>query len=181
MPFVILALMFSTAAAAGSVYLSLGMGLKACTLCFYERAFAFGLVAVLAVGLLTFRDRPGRLCLLGTPLAMAGFCVAAFHVLLGMSGWPRTNATWYLACPRGIGGLGTAPEQSLAAFTLTLLVLLLGGVQEVRKAKQGAAALFAAWALGVCLAFGSLTANPQMASPRATDGKPLDTCRPTLR
>jgi disulfide bond formation protein DsbB len=65
MPFALLALLVAAAAAAGSLYLSLEMGLKACALCFYQRAFAFGLVGVLLTGLLAFPDRAARLCLPG--------------------------------------------------------------------------------------------------------------------
>ena len=57
MPFALIALLLSAGAAAGSLYLSLDMQLKACTLCFYQRAFAFGLVGVLASGVLAFRDQ----------------------------------------------------------------------------------------------------------------------------
>jgi disulfide bond formation protein DsbB len=36
------------------------MGLKACPLCFYQRTFLMGLVAVLGMGLLARAARPGR-------------------------------------------------------------------------------------------------------------------------
>src|SRR5262245_4124565 len=124
MPFAVIALLLSAGAAAGSLYLSLEMGLRACPLCFYQRAFAFGLVGVLAGGILAFRDLGSRLCLVALPLAIAGLGVAGFHVWLGWTGWPRQGVAWYLACPAGIEGIGTAPQQSLAAFALITAVLL---------------------------------------------------------
>src|SRR5437870_98945 len=67
------------ATAAGSLYLSLGLNLRACPLCFYQRAFALSLVGVLGAGLLTGRGRLGPLAF---PLAIAGLGVALFHVNL---------------------------------------------------------------------------------------------------
>ena len=181
MPFVVVALLASAAAAAGSLYLSLGMGLTPCTLCFYQRAFAFGLVSVLAVGLLAFPDRPARLCLVGLPLALGGLGVAGFHVYLGVTTWPRANATWDLVCPKGVGGTGTAPEQSLVAFLVAAVALVVGGAGEVRRTKQGGAALLMAWVLGIGAAVGSLIANPEIKPVAADPAKPPTTCVPTLR
>src|ERR687886_605295 len=109
-PWLWAALAVALAGLAGSLFLSLGMGLKACPLCFYQRAFMMSLVAVLGMGLLAGAARPGRLALLALPLATAGLGVALFHVSLEVRG--------KLECPRGVLGLGTAPQQSLAAFAL---------------------------------------------------------------
>ena len=38
------------ASVAGSLYLSLGLGLIACPLCFYQRTFAFAVLGVLILG-----------------------------------------------------------------------------------------------------------------------------------
>src|SRR5262249_62413094 len=46
------ALAVAVVGSVGSVYLSVGMGLKACPLCFYQRSFMMGVVGVLGVGLL---------------------------------------------------------------------------------------------------------------------------------
>jgi hypothetical protein len=182
MPFALLALLISAAAAAGTLYLSLEMGLKACTLCFYQRAFAFGLVGVLLTGLLAFPDRAARLCLVALPLAIGGLGVAGFHVYLGMTDWPRANENWYLACPMGVEGYGTAPQQSLAAFGLATLVLLMGALGEVRASRGGGMALLFALVLGGGAAVGSLLANPPMADPKPADpNAKLDTCKPTLK
>src|SRR5436190_1785121 len=59
----------SLAALAGSLYLSLGMGLKACPLCFYQRVFAMSTVGVLLLGLLVPGGRPGLASLLALPAA----------------------------------------------------------------------------------------------------------------
>src|SRR5262245_2466312 len=99
------ALVVSAAALAGSLFLSLGMSLKACPLCFYQRTFAMSLVGVLGIGLLTGAGRGARLALLALPLAAAGLGVALFHVSLEVAGT--------LECPLGILGIGTAPQQSL--------------------------------------------------------------------
>ena len=45
---------------AGSLYLSLGMGLKACPLCFYQRTFVMAALAVLLVGRLDMCRPPFR-------------------------------------------------------------------------------------------------------------------------
>src|SRR5437588_24591 len=63
----------------GSLLLSLGLGLKACPLCFYQRTFMMSVMAVLGMGLVLGSERPGRLCLLALPLAVAGLGVAMFH------------------------------------------------------------------------------------------------------
>lgn len=47
-------------ATCGSVFLSVGLGLKACPLCFYRRSFAMSVFAVLLVGMSADRARPVR-------------------------------------------------------------------------------------------------------------------------
>jgi disulfide bond formation protein DsbB len=179
--FAILALLLAAGAVAGSLYMSLEMNLKACTLCFYQRAFAMGLVGVLASGVLAFREYGARVCMLALPLAIGGLGVAGFHVWLGWTEWPREAAPWYLACPAGIEGIGTAPQQSLAAFGLITVVLLIGALGEVGASGRGGAALFVAVALGAGAAAGSVLANPPMPDPKPLPAKPLDTCQPTTR
>src|SRR5688500_1794378 len=66
----------------GSVFLSVGLGLKACPLCFYQRSFVMAALAVLILGWFAQRSRPGFVCLLSVPLAWAGLGVAAFHEYL---------------------------------------------------------------------------------------------------
>jgi disulfide bond formation protein DsbB len=181
MLFALLALLLSVAASAGSLYLSLGMDLRACTLCFYQRAFAFGLVGVLASGALAFRDQGAKLCQVALPLAVAGLGVAAYHAWLGLTGWPRDGAAWYLACPAGIEGIGTAPQQSLAAFALITLVLFVGAMGEVGASGRGGAALVVALVLGAVAVLASIRANPPMPEPKPPSDQPLVTCVPTTR
>jgi disulfide bond formation protein DsbB len=153
----------------GSLFLSLGMGLKACPLCFYQRAFALSVAAVLTVALVgRLRESVGLLAL---PLATAGLGVASFHV------WLEANGR--LECPPGIAGLGSAPQQSLAAFVL-LFALLLGGVRRNRDGRplglwDGVAALV----VGCVAAVASCVANPPLPSPPAKPyDQPADVCRP---
>ena len=182
MPFAFIALLLSAGAVAGSFYLSLEMNLKACALCFYQRAFACGLVGVLATGVLAFRDQGAKLCKVALPLAIAGLGVAGFHVWLGWTAWPRQDAAWYLACPAGIEGIGTAPQQSLAVFGAITLVLFVGAIGEVGASGRGGAALIGGLILGAAGAVGSILANPPMPDPKplAAD-QTLVTCQPTTR
>src|SRR5438445_12421800 len=93
------ALALAVAGLAGSLLLSLGMNLKACPLCFYQRAFMMALVAVMGMGLLAGAARAARLSLLALPLAVAFLGVALFHVSLELRG--------KLECPSGLPGLGS--------------------------------------------------------------------------
>ena len=94
-----LALLASAAAVAGTLWLSVGMGLVACPLCFYQRTFAMAALGVLVMGLLV-GGRRGPLSLLALPTAVGGLAVAGFHVAL--------EARGTLECPRGVLGLGSA-------------------------------------------------------------------------
>jgi disulfide bond formation protein DsbB len=171
MPSLLLTLVFSCVAVAGSLYLSLGLGLKACPLCFYQRTFAFALVGVLVVGLLAMGDHRRRVTLLALPLAVGGFGVAAFHTYLVMAN--------KLECPLGIADLGPAPAQSLVAFTLVLLSVGWGVIQEVKANRWLGLAAVAGVALGGVAVYGSLVANPPPAkATKATEpGERLETCR----
>ena len=111
-------LLVALTALAGSLWLSVGMGLKACPLSFYQRTFVMGVVAVLGIGLLTGERHRAVLKLLAFPLVVAGFGVAAFHVFLEL--------TVKLECPSGVMGIGTAPQQSLTVLALLLTVVLVG-------------------------------------------------------
>jgi disulfide bond formation protein DsbB len=163
-----IALVVAAAGLAGSLALSWGLGLKACPLCFYQRSFMMAVVAVLGVGLLTGASTPGRLALLALPLAAAGLGVALFHVWLEMSG--------KLECPRGVLGLGTAPQQSLAAFAVLFSLLFVGVVRA--GAALGLPAVGAV-VLGGGLALASCTSNPPMPdAPKAPYAKAPDVCRP---
>jgi hypothetical protein len=163
----IAALLAAGVALAGSLYLSLGMELKACALCFYQRAFAMSLVALLGLGLLAGVARGGRLVLLALPLALGGLGVAAFHVYL--------DATGKLECPKAILDLGTAPQQSLAAFAVVTLLLVVGLVSQPGMGRW--LGLLAGLVLGGGLTVASLIANPAPPKPDKAYTTPLDTCR----
>jgi disulfide bond formation protein DsbB len=155
----------------GSLYLSVGMGLKACPLCFYQRSFVMAVAAVLGVGLAS-RTRPvSALSLLSLPLAASGLGVAAFHVYLELTG--------KLECPVGVMNLGTAPQQSLAIFVLLLGALLMGTAsgrepQQFRWSHVVGAAL-----LGLALAAASIWSTPPLpTAPAQPYDEPLLICRP---
>jgi hypothetical protein len=167
------ALALACAGLAGSLSLSWGLALKACPLCFYQRAFVMGLVAVLGVGLLAGAARPGRLALLALPLAVAGLGVACFHVWLELAG--------KLECPAGLLGRGTAPKQSLAVYVALTALLALSALRG--PAGPGALAGLAGGALlGALLAAASCTSNPPMPpAPKAPYTTPPEVCRPPYR
>src|SRR5262245_47291154 len=110
------------AAVAGSLYLSLGMGLKACPLCFYQRAFIMAAAGVLLMGFLGDLRGSALTSALAMPPAVAGLCIAGWHVYLEQIG--------KLECPEGIFQFGTAPQQSLAVQALLFIVLVIGGLRR---------------------------------------------------
>jgi disulfide bond formation protein DsbB len=166
------ALLVAIGAVAGSLALSLVEKKKACALCFYERSYALGLVAVLAVGLLTRALRVPALAVLALPLALGGLGVAAFHVYLEVSGT--------LECPPGLYDILTAPRQSLAAFALVSVLLAVEVVRGLKLRAVGLFGVIVALALGGGIVYASVIANPP---PPPKPSKPYensvpDTCRP---
>ena len=155
-----LALVLAVAMVAGSLHMSLGMGLKACPLCIYERSFAMGAATVLLLGITgVAAASPGLASLLALPLAIAGLGVAAFHVRLEMTG--------VLLCPKGVFGLGNGPEQSLAGFLL-LTGLLVAGARPSSSPEGGARralGLATAILLGAALAFACIASAPPLPPP----------------
>jgi len=172
------ALAVSAIGLGGSLWLSLGMKLKACPLCFYQRTFVMGVFAVLGVGLLVDRTRAGFLCLLALPMTVGGLGVAAFHEYLVMANT--------LECPSGLWGLGTAPAQSLVMFAV-LTGVIGGGAWAGRRgvASRALPAFAGAAVLGLLLAWVSVASSPPLPGPpsRPYDpvSQPLDICRPPFR
>jgi hypothetical protein len=161
------ALVVALVGVAGSLWLSIGMGLKACALCFYQRSFVMAVAAVLAVGLLAKIRTAGLLSILSLPMALAGLLIASFHVNL-----ERTNS---LECPTGILGWGTAPSQSLCVFLVLTLVLCFDLVGS--KALRFSLLLVAgAVVSGILIAYGCLNSNPPPKVATAPD-QTLDECR----
>lgn len=160
------ALVLAVVGLAGSLYLSIGMALKACPLCFYQRTFMMSIVAVLAMGL---GRRTSGIALLALPLAAAGLGVACFHVFLEMTG--------KLECPGGIFGLGTAPQQSLSLFAVLFALLFLDSLRTCRPGRW--IAITGGVVLGATLAVGSSVSNPPIpAPPTVRYEKSPDICRP---
>ena len=162
-----IALAVATIGALGSLYLSLGMGLKACPLCFYQRTFIMSVAAVLALGLLADRSRGDLLCLVCLPLSIAGLGIAAFHEYLEVTG--------KLECPKAILGLGTAPTQSLFIYVLLTAAVAMGSLRNT-------GAIVRAVALGVLMAWASVISSPPMPpAPTKPYDQPLEICRPPFK
>jgi disulfide bond formation protein DsbB len=167
-------LLVALVALAGSLWLSIGMGLKACPLCFYQRTFVMGVVAVLGVGVLAGQRHRGVLNLLALPLAVAGFGVAVFHEYLELTG--------RLECPAGVMGIGTSPQQSLAALTVLLVLVAVGVVRSGNVGDVHLLAAMAAVVLGLLLAWGAVASSPPMPpAPTRAYETPHDICRPPFR
>jgi disulfide bond formation protein DsbB len=165
------ALLVALLALAGSLYLSIGMGLKACPLCFYQRTFVMATVAVLGIGLLSGRRHWYVLNLLSLPLVTGALGVAAFHVYLEVTG--------KLECPPGVMGVGTAPQQSLAVLIVLLALIALGIVRGKKIEESKPSVIGAAAALGLLLAWaGVVSAPPLPTAPTKAYATPLDICRP---
>jgi disulfide bond formation protein DsbB len=143
----------------GSLYLSMGMGLKACPLCLYQRTFIIGVVGILGVGLIVGGQRPGFLSLLALPLAVGALSVAIRHEYLEQIG--------RLECPDGVFGLGKAPQQSLAIL-IPLVLLLSVDVLASRRANGFSwLALVATIVLGVVFSELLLRSGPPAQEPPA--------------
>src|SRR5947207_10972734 len=155
----IAALVAAAVSVAGSLYLSLGMGLIACPLCFYQRAFAFAVLGVLILGVCTRAWRRGYVNLMAFLPAIAGGVIAAFHTYLDVTG--------RLICPKGILEIGTTAQQSLASFVLIVACLAPGLAHDVRQKAISSAAVAGAIMLGGAFAYGCIVSSPPPRIPPA--------------
>jgi disulfide bond formation protein DsbB len=153
-------------ALAGSLYLSLGMDLKACPLCFYQRTFVMGVVAVLCLGLLLPGVRTSALNVLALPLAVSGLAIAVFHVNL--------EATGVLECPTGMFGYGSAPQQSLTIYVLLVLLLALALIVDALRRPVDLLMGASAIVVGLLLALGSICSTPPSPEPKQAYNLPVD-------
>jgi disulfide bond formation protein DsbB len=109
----IIALVIVSVMSLGSIYLSIGLNLAACPLCYYQRTFSFALLALLLSGLRVTGCRKITLSALALPLALGGLSVAAWHVGLELRG--------KMECPKGLSDFPDAPKESLLAFVLLVV------------------------------------------------------------
>jgi disulfide bond formation protein DsbB len=101
-------------ATAGSLYLSEGLGLVPCELCWYQRILMYPLVAVFGVALVERRPGVSRTVL---PLSTLGTVLAAYHSWLQVAGGGRCAFGGCATVQLRVVGL-TIPNLSLAAFAL---------------------------------------------------------------
>lgn len=120
-----LAWMTALLATAGALFLGEVMGKPPCVLCWYQRIAMFPLVLVLGIGVFSSDARSARYAL---PLAVAGWCVAAYHVLIF---WGVVSEG-LVPCGKGsscadmdvqVAGVIPIPLLSLTAFTGILAAL----------------------------------------------------------
>ncbi|WP_277540415.1 disulfide bond formation protein B [Haloarcula laminariae] len=109
-------------ATAGSLFLSLGLGLEPCRLCWYQRILMYPLVVVLGVATV---ERRAAVAWTALPLTALGAAIAAYHSWLQAT--QVACGVGAVSCARvqyRIAGL-TVPNLSLIAFLLVSGAVLL--------------------------------------------------------
>lgn len=118
----------------GALFFSEIMKLPPCVLCWYQRIFMFPLMLLLPVGLFPFDGRVVRYAL---PLALAGWLVSLFHVLLVVGLIPEAIRP----CTQGVPcsevqiqwlGFVNIPLLSFLAFSIMNALLLAARVRSPR-------------------------------------------------
>jgi disulfide bond formation protein DsbB len=124
----------ASASTLGALFLSEVMAIAPCVLCWYQRIFMFPLVLILPAGLLPFDQRVVRYAL---PLALAGWLIALFHVLL-LAGYIPERIK---PCAQGVPctdeqivwfGFLKIPHLSLLAFSIVIALLILTRMKDSR-------------------------------------------------
>lgn len=155
----------------GSLHLSLNMDLKACPLCYYQRAFIMAVAAILTFGMFLPGVPAGAQTVFALAPAFAGGAIATLHTYLVVTG--------EMECPTGISGTLAAPTESLIVHGL-LLVCLAGDLfHRGIYVTQGLGAML----LGFVFYTTCTRAVPPMVAPDAPYDatKATDTCRKTFR
>ncbi len=180
-----LALLVTLVAVAGSLYLSIGMDLIACPLCFYQRTFVMGVAAVLLVGLFAGPGRSGLLSLVTLPLTAAALGVAGFHVYkeynkdLECPGGAICDLYKQLKkvdkCPEVLQEYDTAPKESAAILLILFLVQTIDVLRSGSRGGFGLVGWLAALIVGGGLAYGAIASAGPGKIPEAP--APLQGCR----
>lgn len=123
----VFATLVATVATLASLYLSEGLGLVPCELCWYQRILMYPLVVVLGVAAY---ERRQRVYLTALPLAVLGGLVAAYHSWLQVAGTPGTcSVGGCVTVQYRVLGL-TIPNLALLAFVLIAGALLAVAVRS---------------------------------------------------
>lgn len=148
-----LAALVSALGVARSLWLELGMRIGASPYCLYQRTFLMAAFAVLCMGILYHRVKPGILSSLTSPLAIAGLFIACQHVALEYTGT--------LECPTGVTQALSIPWESL--ILLGCLTLCLG--VDLMTNSSRVVAWIAQGVVGLALGYSCLQAMPPMPTP----------------
>jgi disulfide bond formation protein DsbB len=117
----------ATTSTLAALFFSEVMSLPPCVLCWYQRIFIFPLVLLLPAGLFPWDPKIVRYAL---PLALVGWSIALFHVLITAGLIPEgiTPCTQGVPCAQNQiewFGFLSIPLLSLAAFSVISALLLL--------------------------------------------------------
>ena len=113
----------ATIATAGSLYLSLGVGLIPCEFCWYQRILMYPLVVILGVAAVERRVTVYRT---GLPLALGGTTIAAYHSWLQYTATSTGCTFSEVSCATvqyRVAGF-TIPNLSLTAFVIISVFML---------------------------------------------------------
>ena len=156
------ALLAALVASLGSLWLTMGMELEACPLCFYQRTCVMAVVGILGIGLLLRDQNAAGVGAMALPVAATGLGVGIIHSVLEYTG--------KLECPKGIMDIGTAPQQAIVAQAILVAFLLIAARTRVLAA-------FIALLMGGAVAWLLFATSPKPVIPnKAYDGKMIK-CR----
>ena len=114
-----------TIATLASLFLSEVMGVPICKLCWYQRTAMYPLILILAIGLFPYDPKVVRI---GGAMAVVGWLIALFHVLLVAGIIPKTMQPCVQGIPCSetyISLLGFLNLPLLSLFTFSLIGVLL--------------------------------------------------------
>lgn len=164
------ALVSAIASTAGSIYLSLGLGLIACPICYYQRTFAIAVLMILAIGVLSPLRATHHLNVLALAPTVGGMAIAMIHTWL--------DAVGQQICPQGLFGLGTSAQQSLTSYVMIIVPLIVGIRDDIRAEAITRSSTVVAILLGGSMAVLCVIASPEV--PMLDQHDPLICYRPTL-
>ncbi|MCA1060833.1 disulfide bond formation protein B [Rossellomorea aquimaris] len=129
--YIFINLIVSSIAVFGSLYLSEGLGLVPCKLCWFQRILMYPLPILILVAII-FKDRKVNIYLIilstiGGVIALYHVVIQKLHISQGFCSFGATDCSTVLI---KIGGVFTIPMLSLFAFVLIIVFSLLDPKKE---------------------------------------------------